>query len=66
MSKETNNGGIGIFTLMFLILFTAKVFGAIDWSWWWVFSPVWVPVAIILVVGLILLIFRGIKNFLND
>lgn len=64
MSKETNNGGIGIFTLMFLILFTAKVFGAIDWSWWWVFSPVWVPVAIILLVGLVVLILRGIKELL--
>ena len=64
MSKETNNGGIGIFTLMFLILFTAKVFGAIDWSWWWVFSPVWVPVAIILVVGLVILIIRGIAELL--
>ena len=64
MSKETNNGGIGIFTLMFLILFTAKVFGAIDWSWWWVFSPVWVPVALILLTALFILIVRGIKELL--
>ena len=28
-------------TLMFLGL---KLADKIDWSWWWVFSPVWVPV----------------------
>lgn len=64
MSKETNNGRIGIFTLMFLIMFAAKVFGAINWSWWWVFSPVWVPVALILLTALFILIVRGIKELL--
>lgn len=28
-------------TLMFVGL---KLADKIDWSWWWVFSPVWVPV----------------------
>ena len=29
--------------LMFLAFFFAKIFDKIDWSWWWVFSPLWIP-----------------------
>jgi hypothetical protein len=32
------------------------------WSWWWVFSPLWIPIAIILLIiifaGIISLIFK--------
>lgn len=31
-----------------LAFFTAKVVGLIDWSWGWVFSPLWLPPAFIL------------------
>lgn len=40
-------------TIIFLAFFFAKIFDKIDWSWWWVFSPLWIPLAL---VGLILLI----------
>ena len=39
--------------ILFLAFFFAKIFDKIDWSWWWVFSPLWIPLAII---GAILLI----------
>jgi hypothetical protein len=29
-----------------LIFVVAKIFGYIDWSWWWVFCPIWLPFAI--------------------
>jgi len=38
-----------------LIFVVAKIMGYIDWSWWWVFAPTWIPFAIgigIMVVGL--------------
>lgn len=29
---------------LILVLFIAlKLLGYIDWSWWWVLSPIWVP-----------------------
>ena len=34
-----------ILTLVFLIL---KLCDVIAWSWWWIFSPLWIPAAIIL------------------
>jgi hypothetical protein len=40
-------------TLFFILL---KVTGVIDWSWWWVLCPLWLPLAGILL-AVVLLIF---------
>jgi len=67
MSKEIHTRGIVLLTIMFLIMFTAKVFGVLDWCpWWWVVAPIWLPFALILLFALVVLVLRGIKNFLND
>lgn len=50
-------GFIGLLTLMFIFL---KLWGKIDWSWWWVLSPILIPVGIILVIFLIVLITKAI------
>ena len=46
--------------IIFLAFFFAKIFDKIDWSWWWVFSPLWIPfaflVTIIAIICLIMLI----------
>ena len=69
---ETNKNKITIgcisplTVILFLAFFFAKIFDKIDWSWWWVFSPLWIPAAIILgIVGLVALIYiiAGIIDF---
>ena len=38
---------------LFLVFLALKLAGKIDWSWWWVFAPLWVPVAAgVFVIGL--------------
>jgi hypothetical protein len=44
---------LGILALIFI---TLKLTGHIAWSWLWVLSPLWIPLAIILGIGLIVLI----------
>lgn len=51
MSDNKSTGGIGIGMILFLIFMTLKLTGDIDWSWWWVTSPLWIP---ILLVGFII------------
>jgi hypothetical protein len=34
--------------ILTLIFITLKLLGKITWSWWWVLSPMWLPVAVIL------------------
>lgn len=39
-------GGIsftGLLTIVFIIL---KLTNVIDWSWWWVTAPIWIPLSI--------------------
>lgn len=35
---------LGLLTIMFIFL---KLTNVIDWSWLWVLSPLWIPLAII-------------------
>lgn len=41
-----NFGGIG--TILAIIFMVLKLTGNIDWSWVWVFAPIWIPLAIVL------------------
>lgn len=44
----------------FNVFITLKLIGKIDWSWWWVLSPLWIAtglvVIVLLIVGIIFLI----------
>ena len=57
MANESRSNGIGIGMILFIVFLVLKLTGTIDWSWWWVTSPLWIPfaaaVVILGVVGLI-------------
>jgi hypothetical protein len=48
MSNNNTNGGLGLTTIVFLVFLILKLTDNIDWSWWWVFSPFWIPVALVI------------------
>ena len=43
--------------IIFLAFFFAKIFDKIDWSWLWVFSPLWIPIAFIGILMSIMCVF---------
>lgn len=51
-SSSSSSSGIGFVGLLTIVLITLKLLGKIDWSWWWVFSPMWISAAIVIAVGL--------------
>jgi hypothetical protein len=58
--KKATTGGLSIGTVLFLIFLTLKLaeIGPVaNWSWWWVTSPLWIPLALI---GAIVAIVVGI------
>jgi hypothetical protein len=57
--SESRTGGIGFFGLLTIVFITLKLTNYIDWSWWWVLSPLWIPFAIIVLVILLLAIFTN-------
>ena len=45
-----------------LILVSLKLTGVIDWSWVWVTSPIWIPIALVffilaVAIGVVLILF---------
>ena len=63
-NSSSKSNGIGIGTLLFLIFLVLKLTDHIDWSWWWVTAPLWIPIGIVLFIMLIALLytFFYIKN----
>jgi membrane protein implicated in regulation of membrane protease activity len=64
LSAEKSGGGTPWFLpALTLVLVLAKLFGHYDHSWWWVFAPMWIPLALVFVFfalwGLIYLIALG-------
>ena len=47
------------FWLLALVFITLKLCGVIDWSWWWVLGPLWLPFAVVLGLALIFMIFAS-------
>jgi hypothetical protein len=54
---QQSGSGTGFFSLLTLIFITLKLTYVIDWSWWWVLSPLWLFPAIVIGLGLIALAF---------
>lgn len=46
MSNSSSRVGLG--TVLFLIFLVLKLVGVITWSWWWVTSPLWISVALLM------------------
>lgn len=53
---------IGFTGALFLIFLILKLTSVIAWSWWWVFSPFWAYVVLILVIVLGLCILRLLET----
>jgi hypothetical protein len=51
------NGGIGLGTILFIVFLILKLCGTINWSWWWVTSPIWIPFGFSIVIIIISAIF---------
>jgi len=60
MSKEQTKFNSSILTILFVVFLVLKLTGDIDWSWWWVTSPLWLPIAAALVIIVIALVVYNI------
>jgi hypothetical protein len=63
MSKSrssSNSGGIGFLGLLTIVFITLKLLGISQvaaWSWWLVFSPIWIIPLFLVVIVLLLAVF---------
>ena len=58
--NKSTSGGIGFAGLLTIVFITLKLCNVIAWSWWWVLSPIWISLGLVLgiiaIVGIIALI----------
>ena len=47
---------IGLPTIVFVVFLILKLCNIIDWSWWWVTAPIWIPIAAVGVFYLLVMI----------
>jgi hypothetical protein len=64
MASKNSSSGLSLAGVLFIVFLILKLTGNIDWSWWWVTSPLWIPIAlavsiffVVLIVIILLLIF---------
>lgn len=59
MSSETKvsySGGIGFSGLLTIVFIILKLIGKIDWSWWWVLSPLWITFMLCMLIFILMVI----------
>jgi hypothetical protein len=63
--KTSYSGGIGFVGLLTIVFITLKLTNYINWSWWWVLSPLWINACIvlsILVIGIVIFLIAELKK----
>ena len=58
-SSNNSSSGIGFSGLLTVLFVGLKLTNYINWSWWWVLSPLWMTTALALVIFIIM--FIGMK-----
>ncbi len=62
MSNNTSSGGIGFVGLLTIVFITLKLTEYIDWSWWWVLSPIWITFSIVVLIVVVIFILAAHTN----
>ena len=62
MQNNTNYGGISFVGLLQITFIVLKLIDKIDWSWWWVLSPMWISSIIFILVFIMIILAIIVKE----
>ena len=62
-SNSSSSSGIGFTGALTILFIGLKLCNVIHWSWWWVLSPIWISMSIVILIIAILAILVLIKEF---
>lgn len=54
----TSSGGIGFLGLLTIVFIVLKLCDVIQWSWWWVLAPSWIPLSLGLAIICVILVLK--------
>ena len=66
MSKESSSSGISFMGMLTILFITLKLTNYIDWSWWWILSPMWLPLFVILISAGLLSVIQVIIKYVKS
>lgn len=49
-NNSSTSSGVGIAGLLGVAFVVLKLTGYIDWSWWWVTAPFWIPTVVVIAI----------------
>ncbi len=52
--KDSSSKGLELCDVLAVVFIVLKLIGVIDWNWWWVLSPVWIPVIIVVIAYIVI------------
>lgn len=61
MEKNNSNisiGGVSFSGLLTILFIGLKLVRVINWSWWWVLSPLWIEAALLIIVICVVMLFQ--------
>lgn len=61
MKETANDCGIGFLPLLTIAFIVLKLTNMITWSWWWVLSPIWIPICLGIGIFAIIVVYFVIK-----
>lgn len=59
MSEKKSSGGIGFTGLLQITFIVLKLCKVINWTWFWVLSPLWISVVLVFVLSIILALIKA-------
>jgi FtsH-binding integral membrane protein len=59
--SSSSTSGLGFGGVLFIVFLVLKLTHVIDWSWWWVTAPLWVPACICILIFIGWVIYQIVK-----
>lgn len=66
MSDTNTSSGIGFGGLLTIVFIVLKLTDKIDWSWWWVLSPLWISALTAVVIVVVVILGVIINEWIKD
>lgn len=63
MNEKIKYVGPNFLELLTLVFVVLKLLGKINWSWWWVLSPIWLSIGAAIIVAIILIVHEKNDGF---
>lgn len=65
-TQRSASDGVGFGAPLALLFIGLKLGHVIAWSWWWVLSPLWIPIAVLVIVAIVASLVTGVVGALRS